>query len=515
MKKQQQIIWRKFMDNELRCVFNAKVSNIKVARSIGQIFFSEIDSSISFMNEVKTIISEAVTNAIIHGCQSDEAMDVYMNLSYDKNFIFIEVIDKGIGILDVELAKTPMFTTKPDDERSGLGLTLIDVFSDEMIIESFHFVHLGNTVLMFGPYQDEKWNTISLKDVPELQPDEIENPIEQSEEKIEELSASSKNNKDEQGKNDHATKNVKSKVLKYTFQMCLWTAIALVISTSYVLYRDQPKNSTKHAKQVPLDQKLRTLIKSLNIENNLNISRNHDDNISVIGYVRTMEQSAKIKSEIRKVTDRANIKIYSVEKVLNTCKEIIVKSKHEVHISPGVEMGHFTVRGFIYKVDEWEFLKSELKSVKGMIKIRDEVLTKENANQELKAILSANGFGKLLEPKITKQGMQIVGTITDKDQLAWNIARKEIEDTFSKMAKIDFIVNVTTDRNMTIEKFFGGAIESVNYSNKGLDWVNTKNGHKYFNGSVLPSGYVISEITKNSITIKNADEELTIELDWI
>ena len=124
------------MDNELRCVFNAKVSNIKVARSIGQIFFSEIDSSISFMNEVKTIISEAVTNAIIHGCQNDEAMDVYMNLSYDKNFIYIEVIDKGIGILDVELAKTPMFTTKPDDERSGLGFTIMDVFSDEMIVES-------------------------------------------------------------------------------------------------------------------------------------------------------------------------------------------------------------------------------------------------------------------------------------------------------------------------------------------------------------------------------------------
>ena len=62
------------MDNELRCVFNAKVSNIKVARSIGQIFFSEIDCSISFLNEIKTIISEAVTNAIIHGLQQNRMM---------------------------------------------------------------------------------------------------------------------------------------------------------------------------------------------------------------------------------------------------------------------------------------------------------------------------------------------------------------------------------------------------------------------------------------------------------
>ena len=402
--------------------------------------------------------------------------------------------------------------------------------TESMTIESFQFVHLGNTVLMFGPYQDEKWNNISLKDVPELQPDELDNNTDQSEnmigqndsvkskseEKIEELSASSKKNKETKDDSlDTMPKSFKSTFFKYTFRMSLWTAIALVISTSYVLYRDQPQRSTKHVKRINIDQKLRTLIKSLNIENNLNISRNHDDNISVIGYVRTMEESAKIKSEIRKVTDRANIKIYSVEKILNTCREIILKSKHELSISPGIEMGYFTVKGFIYKVDEWEFLKSELKSVKGMIKIRDEVLTKENASQELKAILAANGFGKLLEPKITKQGMQIVGTITDKDQLKWDVARKAIEETFSKIAKIEFIVNVTTDRNMTIEKFFGGAIESINYSDEGLDWVNTKNGHKYFNGSVLPSGYIISEITKNSITIKNAEEELTIELDWI
>jgi stage II sporulation protein AB (anti-sigma F factor) len=124
------------MDNELRCVFKAKNNNIKIARNIAQIFFSQLDSSIGFLNEIKTIVSEAVTNAIIHGYNGDTSMDVFMNLSYDINYIYIEVIDKGIGILDIELAKTPMYTTKGDDDRSGLGLTLIDVFSDVMTIES-------------------------------------------------------------------------------------------------------------------------------------------------------------------------------------------------------------------------------------------------------------------------------------------------------------------------------------------------------------------------------------------
>lgn len=124
------------MDNELRCVLKAQKRNIKLARNIAQIFFSQLDSSIGFLNEIKTIVSEAVTNSIIHGYNEDPLMDIFMNLSYDKDYVYIEVIDKGVGILDIELAKTPMFTTKGDDERSGLGLTLIDVFCDEMIIES-------------------------------------------------------------------------------------------------------------------------------------------------------------------------------------------------------------------------------------------------------------------------------------------------------------------------------------------------------------------------------------------
>lgn len=124
------------MDNELRCEFKSRKNNIKIARNIAQIFFSQLDSSVGFLNEIKTIISEAVTNSIVHGYNSDNSMDILMNLSYDVNYIYIEVIDYGVGIDDIELAKTPMFTTKPDDDRSGLGLTLIDVFSDDMIIES-------------------------------------------------------------------------------------------------------------------------------------------------------------------------------------------------------------------------------------------------------------------------------------------------------------------------------------------------------------------------------------------
>ena len=124
------------MDNKLNCIFKADIRNIRLARNVAQIFYADLDSSLGFLNEIKTIISEAVTNAIIHGCNGDNTMDIYMNLSYDHDFIYIEVIDKGVGIKDIELAKTPMYTTKPEEDRSGLGFTIMDIFSDEMIVES-------------------------------------------------------------------------------------------------------------------------------------------------------------------------------------------------------------------------------------------------------------------------------------------------------------------------------------------------------------------------------------------
>ncbi len=124
------------MDNYLNTTFKAKLKNVSLARNISQVFFSQIDSSLAFFNEIKTIISEAVTNAIIHGYNQDEAMEVRLDLAYDETFIYMTVIDNGIGIADIEMAKTPMFTTKPEDDRSGLGFTIIDVFSDEMLIES-------------------------------------------------------------------------------------------------------------------------------------------------------------------------------------------------------------------------------------------------------------------------------------------------------------------------------------------------------------------------------------------
>lgn len=138
------------MYNELKTSFIAKIENVMLARTIGVAFLVNLDLELNVLNEVKTIISEAVTNAIVHGHMSNDSKIVKMNLSYDAVNIYIEVIDDGIGIEDVDKAKEPLYSTKLDEERAGLGFTIMDVFTDSLDVKSK--LGEGTRVMMVKKY---------------------------------------------------------------------------------------------------------------------------------------------------------------------------------------------------------------------------------------------------------------------------------------------------------------------------------------------------------------------------
>jgi stage II sporulation protein AB (anti-sigma F factor) len=124
------------MYNEIKTSFLAKIENVMVSRTIAMGFLVDLNLPVHLMNEIKTVISEAVTNAIIHGYLSNESKYVEMNLAYDEKNIYMDIQDKGVGIANVEEAREPLYTTKVDEERAGLGFTIMEVFTDEMKIES-------------------------------------------------------------------------------------------------------------------------------------------------------------------------------------------------------------------------------------------------------------------------------------------------------------------------------------------------------------------------------------------
>lgn len=139
------------MYNEIKTSFIAKIENVMLARTIGVGFLVNLDLKLNFVNEVKTLISESVTNAIVHGCLNDEKKRVNFNLSYDDVNVYIEVEDFGVGIADIDKAKEPLYSTKVDEERAGLGFTIMEVFSDKLEIKSK--INEGTKVLMVKRYK--------------------------------------------------------------------------------------------------------------------------------------------------------------------------------------------------------------------------------------------------------------------------------------------------------------------------------------------------------------------------
>lgn len=122
--------------NRFEISFNAKLENISIMRNIIAGFLINKNVTISFIDEVKTIASEAITNAIVHGYKENEEEIIKCIIELNNEEIILHFIDNGVGIENVEEAKKPLFSTKKNEERSGLGFTIMEIFSDEMQVIS-------------------------------------------------------------------------------------------------------------------------------------------------------------------------------------------------------------------------------------------------------------------------------------------------------------------------------------------------------------------------------------------
>ena len=124
------------MSNSMELKFKASIGNELLARQALIAFISPLNPTVEEIGEYKTIISEAVSNAIIHGYQFDASKDVFIKATIFEDEVEIIVRDYGVGIKNLEEAKTPHFSTRPDLERAGMGLTIIDSLSDSFNITS-------------------------------------------------------------------------------------------------------------------------------------------------------------------------------------------------------------------------------------------------------------------------------------------------------------------------------------------------------------------------------------------
>lgn len=121
--------------NEMMVVFDSKSQNESFARVAVAVFVAQLDPNMEELSDIKTAVSEAVTNSIIHGYQEGEGK-VTLTCRIEDRVITISVKDDGCGIEDVDKAMEPLFTTKPELERSGMGFAFMEAFMDDLHVES-------------------------------------------------------------------------------------------------------------------------------------------------------------------------------------------------------------------------------------------------------------------------------------------------------------------------------------------------------------------------------------------
>ena len=131
--------------NEVKFSFPSRSANEGFARASVSAFAAQLDPTLEEIGDIKTAVSEAVTNCIVHA-YPDTVGIIYIRLRiFEDNSLEIVIRDKGLGIPDIEMAKTPMFTTG-GDERSGMGFTIMESFTDNLKIRSKP--NKGTTVIM-------------------------------------------------------------------------------------------------------------------------------------------------------------------------------------------------------------------------------------------------------------------------------------------------------------------------------------------------------------------------------
>lgn len=122
-------------DNEMKVQFCSKSQNESFARVVVAAFAAQLDPTVEEMADIKTAVSEAVTNAVIHGYDNKDGV-IYIHCMIAEDTIYVEVKDNGRGMDNVEQAREPLFTSKPELERSGMGFTVMETFMDSLEVES-------------------------------------------------------------------------------------------------------------------------------------------------------------------------------------------------------------------------------------------------------------------------------------------------------------------------------------------------------------------------------------------
>lgn len=143
--------------NEMRLEFRAVSDNEAFARTAVAAFVAQLNPTLEEVSDIKTAVSEAVTNSIIHGYEGEDREEnkVWIHCFIKSDVLEVEIRDSGVGIENIDKAMEPLFTTRPELERSGMGFSFMEAFMDDL--EVFSEVGQGTTVHMMKKLGITSW----------------------------------------------------------------------------------------------------------------------------------------------------------------------------------------------------------------------------------------------------------------------------------------------------------------------------------------------------------------------
>lgn len=136
----------KDIQNKMKIQFPALSQNEMLSRMVVSGFLAQLNPTVEDISDIKTAVSEAVTNAIVHGYKDKSGSVILEGRIYKDRIVYISIKDRGCGIEDVEKAREPLFTTGADEERAGLGFSIMESFMDKLSVKSA--TGKGTTVTM-------------------------------------------------------------------------------------------------------------------------------------------------------------------------------------------------------------------------------------------------------------------------------------------------------------------------------------------------------------------------------
>lgn len=131
--------------NSVEMIFDSKSENENFARVVVAAFCTRLDPTVEEISDIKTAVSEAVTNCVVHGYEGGEGK-IYLRCEINEDVLTVEIRDEGVGIDNIGQAMEPLYTSKPELERSGMGFSFMEAFMDELEVKSARGV--GTTIVM-------------------------------------------------------------------------------------------------------------------------------------------------------------------------------------------------------------------------------------------------------------------------------------------------------------------------------------------------------------------------------